>query len=91
MSEALRAAIGCQLGGAERRHGACGAGAVVGPLLDRSKIRTFADALITKSVMGATAAGGSSSDYAHASGGFDIYSRALARHWGRLIPGWNDH
>jgi tripartite-type tricarboxylate transporter receptor subunit TctC len=33
--------------------------------MDRSKIRTFADALTTKAVMGATAAGGSSSDYAH--------------------------
>lgn len=33
--------------------------------MDRSKVRTFADALTTKAVMGATAAGGSSSDYAH--------------------------
>ena len=33
--------------------------------MDRSKIRTFADALTTKAVMGATAAGGSSSDYAY--------------------------
>jgi tripartite-type tricarboxylate transporter receptor subunit TctC len=31
----------------------------------RSKVRTFADALTTKTIMGATAAGGSSSDYAH--------------------------
>jgi tripartite-type tricarboxylate transporter receptor subunit TctC len=33
--------------------------------MDRSKVRTFADALTTKAIMGATAAGGSSSDYAH--------------------------
>src|SRR5215475_8748115 len=33
--------------------------------MNRSKVRTFADALTTKAVMGATAAGGSSSDYAH--------------------------
>lgn len=33
--------------------------------MTRSKVRTFEDALTTKAIMGATAAGGSSSDYAH--------------------------